>query len=525
MEHITESQMDEEALTADQHGDTASTSPSSSATELSRVWSGMPCELVCMVVERSDRETLYNWTHTSKFYYNVAADVIWESFEVCDPKPSKAWYRINALRPKLRFQAKLPAERVKKFIFYASQADSRPPFALERRFATHCMMYALRLLPNLQHLALEGDVHPNGFSAIRQYKNLTTLELRLSFQFLPFDDGDLEEPSCSYTLNFAPLAGLAHLHSLMIGRLTPREAPGLAIAVQNLPLVNLKVSAMPPAGSDDPRNSYAGTEIESSPIQSFLEKVLAAEEGVTGHLPLSLQDIDIEDFYRPFTSSNENLLLETIGPAKPTKLKLRIRATTQLVHFFRHTQLPGLTSFDVCGCRHILPDAAWKALGLNVNGKAPIHPPQIPVGGSFFQFLSRHRHSLELVRITIVVLPGRPGGLLSLRFGKYELACLEGLRQPLGLEIEKSVERDRCNPIWNRVVWSQKWIHRCSQPYRNEAGFSSCLGVRMEHSVTMGFIETQDEILNEEGDEDGEEEEEEDEEEEDEEEEADEEAE
>ncbi|KAI4251349.1 MAG: hypothetical protein L6R42_008417, partial [Xanthoria sp. 1 TBL-2021] len=341
----------------------ASSTSSSSATALSPVWSGMPRELVCMVVERSDRETLRNWSRTSKFYYNIAADIIWNSFAVRDPKPGRAWYRIDALRSKLRFQTKSPAQRVKTFTYFATQDGSNFDAVIERRLATRCMTDALKYMPNLQLVALEGHVHPDGFDALTQNKQLQKLRLRLCSEYLRFDNDAPEEPSCSYTLNFAPLAGITSLRALLVGRLTPREAPGLALAVRGLlQLLKLQLSAAPPADTEDPRGSYAGTDNDNSPIQIFLETVLSKPTASKRHLPLSLTHIQFQDIYRPFRSSKKDLVLAAIR-SDVCFLDLSIIATQQLKHFFRHAAMPRLSFFTVAGCRHFLPDVAWKALG------------------------------------------------------------------------------------------------------------------------------------------------------------------
>ncbi|KAL9028049.1 MAG: hypothetical protein Q9180_007233 [Flavoplaca navasiana] len=328
MEAMTESQTDEGDVTADQYGGTTSTLPSSSATELSPVWTGMPRELVCMVVERSADETLYNWSCTNKFYYNFAADVIWESFCVHDVKAigsERTWHRIDALRSKISFQTKSLAQRVRKLSFLAIQGSLSREL-LNRRLATRSMNHALTLLPDLRYIHLRGHVHSKGFDALTQNRRLQILILRRSAEILRFDKDASEETSCGYTLKFASLAGLTLLRWLGVGRLTPNEAPGLAVAVRSLNLTVLQLSAAPPADLDDPRSSYAGTGIEESPIQIFLETVVIKGTTSKGHLPRSLDVIQLEDIYRPFRYPNEDLLLAAIQ-SDVQHLDLIIKAT------------------------------------------------------------------------------------------------------------------------------------------------------------------------------------------------------
>ncbi|KAL8881168.1 MAG: hypothetical protein Q9192_007856 [Flavoplaca navasiana] len=484
MQAMTESQMDEEAVTADQDADTASTSPSSSATELSTVWTGMPRELVCMVVERSDRETLHNWTQTNKFYYNVAADVIWDSFKIYDPNPARVWFRIDALRCKLPFQTKSPAQRVRTLTFSGSQ--------VLWRLATETTVHSLTLFTDLQRIVLEGHVPSDAFDALKYKIHLKDLKLRLDSAFLPSEGDDYS----SYTLKFVPLAGLTHLQHLAIGRFTPFEAPGLAKAISNLPLIKLTVFAAPPADLEDPRKSYAGTEHDKSPIQTFLESSLADHGKCSHHLPFSLQDIKLQDVYRPFKSTQKDLLLNTVCPLNVSTLDLGLVATKELVHFFDYTRLPKLTSFTVSGCRHFLPETAWAALGLNFDHNPPVDLPDIPVHGSFVDFLRRHRQSLEHLTIRPVMRLRWPGDQVSLNFTKEHLERLGQTDQRSTLQISKPVVilpadgKPLSQEAWNLTGW----VGSCSQ--RPISTFSwTCFCKEMEHFITMRFIERRDGIF------------------------------
>lgn len=466
-----------------------------------------------MVVERSDRETVRNWSCTSKFYYNIAADVIWNSFAVYDPKPGRAWYRIDALRYKIRFQTKSPAQRVKTLAYFATQDGLGFDAVIERRLATRCMTDALKCMPNLQIVALEGHVHPDGFDALSQNKQLQKLRLRLCSEYLRFDKDVPEEPSCSYTLNFAPLAGITSLRTLLVGRLTPREAPGLALAIRDLQLISLMVFAAPPADSVDPRKSYAGMGDDISPIQKILESLLTSRGGRSGHLPLSLQDITLRDFYRPFKSSNNDLLVNTIRPVNVSKLELCVVATKQLIHFFHHAPFPNLTSFALSGCRHFLPDNAWMALGLDFDKDAPIDPPAIPMYGSFLGFLGCHRQSLESLTMSHILSFGRPGDEGLLYFEKDDLKRLgdpgRGLT-PQEFEAPLLLGTRRVEPH-NQLAWVfSNWTHSCSQVPSDDEAFSSCLCVEKEHGITIRLIEARDDFVDEDEDEYGDEDEDED---------------
>ena len=484
MEYITKSQMDEVGVTADQQRDTASTSPSSSATALSPVWTRMPRELVCMVVERSDRKTLYNWTHTSKFYYNVAADVIWESFKIYDPNPARVWFRIDALRCKLPFQTKSPAQRVRTLTFSCSQVLWR----LARETTVHSLM----LFTDLQRIVLEDHVPLDAFDALKYKIHLKDLELRLDSTFLPSDDDDYS----SYTLKFVPIAGLTHLQHLAIGRFTPLEALGLAKAISNLPLIKLTVFAAPPADLEDTRKSYAGTEHDKSPIQTFLESSLTVHGDCSHRLPLSLQEIKLRDIYRPFKSTHKDLLLNSICSLNVSTLDLGLVATKELVHFFDHARLPNLSSFTVSGCRHFLPDSAWAALGLNFDQNPLVDLPDIPVHGSFVEFLNRHRQSL----VNLTIRPGLhlswPGDQVSLNFSKEHLERLGQTDQRSTVQKSKPVMilaadgKSLSQEAWNLAGRVGSCSPRAISPFS-----WSCFCMEAEHCITMRFIERRDGIF------------------------------
>ncbi|CAO1606452.1 hypothetical protein XANCAGTX0491_009950 [Xanthoria calcicola] len=447
---------------------------------MSPVWFSFPIELVCMVIERSDRKTLFNWAYTSKFYYNIAADLIWRSFRVRDP--GRKWYPFDTLGPTFPFQSKPPAQRVKNFEFYSFENES----ALRRGLATSCMTYALRNLSNLEHVLLEGDVHHDGFGALIQNQGLRDLSMRQLNEFWPVGGNVTPEPLCSYTLNFAPLAGIASLSDLRIGRLTPGEAPGLAKAIRDLPLVKLKIVAAPPADSDDPRKSCAGTKIDKSPIQTILEITLESSKEIKGTLPPTLQDVTLRDRFRPFQSTNRVLLLDAFRLLNVSKLALYVMATKQLVHFFHHARFHILTSFTVNGCRHFLPDTAWTALGLDFDKGAPIDPPDTPIYGSFLDFLSRHHLTLE----DLTMSPGllRPGYARSLRFGKGDLERLGSLDRTLGtFEIPGAT---LCKSP-DRWAWEDfEWTRSCSQrPTEHRAFLCSCLSMQNERCLTMATME------------------------------------
>ncbi|KAL8989282.1 MAG: hypothetical protein Q9169_008393 [Polycauliona sp. 2 TL-2023] len=450
---------------------------------LSRVWTKLPSELVCIVVERSDRRTLYDWSRTSKLYYNIAADIIWESFCVEGNTPNRTKHRIDALLCSLR-HTKSPSQRVKDFDFM----DMSDALNLtQRRKASRCMIDAVKLFPNLERVQLEGDVHPNAFHALMQNTRLQKLSLRAWIPILPFDQFALAEPHCSYTLNFALLAGMTSLQNLSIGRLTPSEAPGLGRALRNLPLIKLTLHAAPAADSEDPRRSYAGSEADKSPIQIMLETIQVDQGDLRGRLPLSLQSVILSDVYRSFKTTKEDLLLITLGPLNVLELHMFFTATKQLAPFFAKAIFPSLTTFALNGCRHLLADAIWETLGLEYDRSARLDPPEIPIAGIFLWFLGVHQKSLQRLTISPAMHDCRPQETRSLYFTQSDLAGLGRL----------GWEHSASRKLHNQTMWDeQSWIGTCTQRHIEDGtDYCPCLCTETEACITMWFIEQSNDMI------------------------------
>ncbi|KAL8992876.1 MAG: hypothetical protein Q9169_006772 [Polycauliona sp. 2 TL-2023] len=444
-----------------------------------------------MVVERCDRETLFSWSTANKFYHNVAADIIWNSLCIKDLRLGRTWYNIHNLTIKSQ-QSKSRAQRVKNLDFFHDPSISD---SLMRRLSNTCMTYALQNMPNLERVWLEGDVHPEGFDHLAQRQKIQQLSIRLGHVCLPLERDALPEPRCTYTLDFVPLAGTVSLQDLSIGRLTPREAPSLAQAIQNSLLIKLRVIAAPPVDSGDPRQIYAGTKLDNSPIQIILENSSVKQGHVWAGFPQSLQFLSLQDTYRPIKLMREDLLLKALGSLSVSKLQLYVRATKQMAHFFHYAYLPQLISIAVNACRHFLPEEAWTILGLELYQSIPIARPDKPIYRTLMEFLARHRGSLEhLVLFHGLLLSGtyntpvlyfdrdnlKSLGIVDGRFtaGKHET--------PGGLDFE--------NMTLNQEVWDTcGWEICCSPPQQinNPTHSCSCLCTEMEACITMGFIEAQ----------------------------------
>ncbi|KAL8778092.1 MAG: hypothetical protein Q9213_007567 [Squamulea squamosa] len=219
-----------------------------------------------MVIENSDYETLFSWSVTSKFCYDIAGNIIWECFCFRRSNLVKDGDRINAICSEPPFETKPLAQRAKKFTFVPRQ-DKLGSDALTMAW---CMTDILKRVPNLHRVTLDGHIPSNALDILGGAKDLQKIKLRLNWEFnrtLP------RENQSNLMLDFIILASLERLQTLRLGRLTPGEARGLASGIYGLPLTELRVSAAPPGDNDDVRKSYAGIATDKSPIELFLEQI------------------------------------------------------------------------------------------------------------------------------------------------------------------------------------------------------------------------------------------------------------
>ncbi|KAI4239971.1 MAG: hypothetical protein L6R40_005402 [Gallowayella cf. fulva] len=252
--------------------DSVQSDPSTHPRELlSPIWSQLPWEILCLVVEQCNRRTLINWSCTNSFFHKISSRIIWHTLNVRVRNLNQLIQLKHALSGNHRGLTKPYAQRVKSFRFTIYEHGEGFTASIIRRYFASCKVDMLVQMPNLQKVSLEGPLRPETLHLLAQCKRLQKVSLRTKRAFLPylksdpFDDDQDTLPS-PHTLSMLPLAHLTQLSKLKICRVTPKEAYGLARAIRDLPLTALAIAAAPPADHSDPRMSYADLYEDQSPI-------------------------------------------------------------------------------------------------------------------------------------------------------------------------------------------------------------------------------------------------------------------
>ncbi|KAL8836097.1 MAG: hypothetical protein Q9170_003045 [Blastenia crenularia] len=497
------------------------------------IWSALPQELCCMVVEHCDRETQINWSCTNSYFHNFASNILWKSvrivandLEAAGMTSSRSFrskqpkvkdkngklilflanqsFRRRSSWKAVKFplmdgqEAKLPAQWIKYLDIDFRQRDPSLWMYQDRKVISSAVGRAIKSMTQLQFCTFDGAMHPQTLRHLLQKKDLQGLFLRRRSEWLrPATEdwalGGQRVPAFNQILNnLRCLATLPHLRILSIARLVPAEARGLAEAVVSLKLVRLLVSAAPPARDDDGARSLVGSCGDESPLILFLQSVcrlspviMLDASLVGGGLPSTLQQLTLRDLYRPTRASNEKLILNTVGSCVQLEgLELRTMASKQLKAFFQHANFPALEMLSVSGCRHFLADKEWIALGLPEEDFELADP--VPSGsiGVFRDFLSRHRTklgNLEISKTAMSIIKSNDCCL-----GWFPKAKLDRLWSP---DQTSSREYDRTDGR-NRSNWyAGGWPDECGS---REYGFCCdgfCYAIRNPIAISMSYLE------------------------------------
>lgn len=422
------------------------------------IWCRLPNEILCTIIEHSDRQTRIAWSCTNAFFYNFSSNLLWKSlhitpknlegvyndwldpnpFNLCEPDSDRErmlapflGYANNPLYFEFRKLAhpgiqdsapKLPAQRVK----FLNVDFLGLRFQQNREVMHRAFHGSLWQMDQLQRCHYEGRVFPRILEILLEKKDtLRELVLRWRSEYLQFSEG---YPT-GQTLDFRILSGLSQLQTLKIGRLSPYETWEFAQAVVTLRLEVLEVSSAPPADNNDTRRNLVGTVNLESPLLRFLGFVNQLKPRTKTHagsweggLPSTLKNLTLRDLYRPAKTKKQRVILDAIANCKMLEqLELRTMATLQLKLFFRFAELPSLKHLHVSGCRHFLPDKAWVALGLRPDCFAAQDPSVYGTMETFPRFLHRHRYQIIDLQVTRPAMSIEKSNRDSLHFGKWDL--------------------------------------------------------------------------------------------------------
>lgn len=437
------------------------------------IWRNLPLEVLCNVIDNCDKPTLVSWSCTSQSFYTFASNKLWETLSI-GPEDIVSFY--GRSRPLSKFERQhqlklcrsnhmvefltgnafrqrstrstvgfppigdqtpeLPTSRARVLRFdlnghYPNSADCLSCF---EEFITGLMKKLLPLLPRLRAYHFEGNLRRETWSLLMKVRHMRSLTIRTEADYV-LPCWGVERTTRGWAsdqvLDMQQLTGLTHLTSLSIGRLSPKEAEGLAHAVVNLKLSTLSIRASPPARTTrDPYSKFAG-DCSHSPIFLFLRTVmqassLLASRGTTAPLSHSLSTVFLEDLFRQENyqgpSINNDILIHTLQLWQLTDLDICVTHPHIQQSFFFHAEFPALKHFTTAGCRHLFCDEDWSRLGIHIpetehNKEEAVYSSLV----SFKPFLMRHRRTISSMTIyhTCFTPPFYCGN--ELRFGRAQL--------------------------------------------------------------------------------------------------------
>ncbi|KAL9030189.1 MAG: hypothetical protein Q9196_001659 [Gyalolechia fulgens] len=454
------------------------------------IWSRLPNELLCIIVENCDRQTLISWSCTSAFFYNLASNILWKSLHIIPQDLEGAYttcrnssgmdmrrfdsnkegklilfltntlwsFRSRSLGKNVAFslggrqEPKLPAQRVKSLsVDFRGVRRGQNNAVQNENLVLSAFTNSIEQMNQLQRCQYEGLIFPQMMKPLEEKRHtLRDLGLRWESEYLPATEHGLGPTLLAFNqiLDLRVLAGLRQLRTLTIGRLVPREARGLAEAVVKLKLAVLIVGSAPPADNDDVNRSLVGTNDDESPLLTFLDCVCQLKPMTKTHagfweggLPPTLRQLRLKDLYRPARSNKKRTILNAIGNCtKLQGLELRTMASIQLKIFFQRAEMPSLKHLVVSGCRHFLADKEWMALGLPPDRFGAGDVLGCGTIAAFPRFLFRHRYRLVDLRISMPAMPISISDHYSLLFRKWHLDRLWAMSGPIHERTEPNVQ-------------------------------------------------------------------------------------
>ncbi|KAL8992877.1 MAG: hypothetical protein Q9169_006773 [Polycauliona sp. 2 TL-2023] len=407
------------------------------------IWHHLPVELLYATVEHCDRETLMSWSCTSKAFHELSSNVLWETIKINTDNLCRRRNRPHHPFPSIRYRcAKQPWQRVKEIQFDLDDQSLVEESVMRGIFErmAHAM---LETMPGIRRCHVEGPVFDQFWKHVTEIASLRFLKMRTQDDYIELFGGeevedfeqDGKEWARSQTLDLQRLLALHNLTKLSIGRLTTKEAPGLAEAISKLPnLSSVSISAGASADNDnDVRSIFAGTHGES-PIFEFLAslwKIISQRAAVTGSfsgcIPLaqSLKRLKLSDKFRigQRRSDHDHLLLDTVQQFQSLMdLDLVILRPKALQPFLSLAKLPALEHFSIAGCRHFFSVNTWARMGVHLSETEPhISSSMAP---SFEGFLGRHRKTLSSVTLNRGSWLSQLHPDRDLNFSRKDMECL-----------------------------------------------------------------------------------------------------
>ncbi|KAL8647716.1 MAG: hypothetical protein Q9210_005391 [Variospora velana] len=469
------------------------------------VWSKLPVEILAIIIEHCDRQTIINWSCTHGFFYDIASNALWKSlflppeamsvFTQCKlrdrqgkclfrgRRTGRVWepcknnmvhfldkkaFGENSSVTEVAFpvpSARLPGERVRnlRVNFVASYPHNHFMMTSPR----HIDAVVLRLLtcmPNLQSFSFEGILHQQTLAVLAIIRSLRKLELRGEEDSLQALDPDFDSagqpiPAMGLVLDFRNLGIFNVLRDLTVGRLTPLEAHRLGEAIIKLDLDHLCVSSAPPVDGAHAQADFRGTIADESPLLTLLKSILQhGRQDISGEtagtFPLTLRTLTLRDHYRIWQHCNENVLLDTVSPCRNlTYIEIQVKAVRPLENFLMHATFPSLNGFSMGACQHTLDWTDWTILGLENRSVALSQPPS-EIACALKKFLRKHCQTLACLTLMQIHMDPQIRDL-ALCFNKKQISELWGSRCIHNLEPNRQAQMN-----WDIGLWSEYCYER-----------------------------------------------------------------
>lgn len=310
----------------------------------------LPAEIIYIIMENSDKETLSSWARTSQDFNPLATRLLWRSLFINlahterndDKRILDEWYwNLDRLTILISDRAVGKPSTPSGSLVHELQLDLRTGFSFtnEQTFID-TLPRLLSRVPNLEHCIIEGAIYNMHLREVAKVRDLKSLEIRpgqyYKRAFVRNADSHGPFPWESRIIEFGILGPMAPLRTLKIGRLVKEEGVSLARTIRDLQLTHLEVSAADFSELDEDEES-------PSPLITFLEVVLnGAEEDGKGRFPSSLETLVLRDLFHAHVPMSQNLLTTLIDRSNLKNLAMATFSCSHVNSVREHLNLDSI---------------------------------------------------------------------------------------------------------------------------------------------------------------------------------------
>ena len=311
------------------------------------VWSGLPEDILCVIIENSDVQSQVTWSCTNHRFYDFASTLLWTELSIkrdtprVKPPSGRCRFIMNIKRKGQRVTgsraskthdfpliwgrpALLPLQRVRGVCVDLTCMGLDDYTILPNQVLLKYVDSVLSQLPGLVSFSFDGPFRAKTLRNIAKITSLEHLELRTLDAYSGRGEyynyaNRIYLPWKQMDIDFSSIAKLRKLKVLKIGHLVNGEARQLAQGIRGLNLTSLEVSASSwTEGGRDRYLSTVGREA-SSPIANL---VAVLEYGDTeadlhqGSFPTTLRSLLLRDLYHYYELSEWEMLWASTQPCR-----------------------------------------------------------------------------------------------------------------------------------------------------------------------------------------------------------------